>query len=88
MSPARSLPRIARANCGSEADGAAHWRRTVAQPGNYFGAAVIRSGRLPGVADGGQVLLSGATAELVADHVRDGADLVNLGAHRLRDLGR
>ena len=34
------------------------------------------------------MLLSGATAELVADHLPDGADLVNLGAHRLRDLGR
>jgi hypothetical protein len=28
------------------------------------------------------------TAELVADHVPDGADLVDRGAHRLRDLGR
>jgi hypothetical protein len=30
----------------------------------------------------------GAKAELVADHVPDRADLVNLGAHRVRDLGR
>ncbi|MDP9257115.1 MAG: adenylate/guanylate cyclase domain-containing protein [Actinomycetota bacterium] len=56
--------------------------------GNYFGAAVIRCARLRAVAHGGQVLLSGATAELVADHLPDGADLVNLGVHRLRDLGR
>jgi class 3 adenylate cyclase len=53
--------------------------------GNDFGQ---RSGRLPGIAHGGQTLLSGVTAELVADHVPDGADLVNRGAHRLRDLGR
>jgi class 3 adenylate cyclase len=33
--------------------------------GNYFGAAVIRCARLRAVAHGGQVLLSGATAELV-----------------------
>jgi class 3 adenylate cyclase len=89
MSPPRLLPR----NCESELRVRGGWSCTLATHsratrGNYFGAAVIRSGRLPGVADGGQVLLSGATAELVADHVPDGADLVNLGAHRLRDLGR
>ena len=27
-------------------------------------------------------------AVLEADHLPDGADLVNLGVHRLRDLGR
>jgi predicted ATPase/class 3 adenylate cyclase/DNA-binding CsgD family transcriptional regulator len=56
--------------------------------GNYFGAAVIRCAQLRAVAHGGQVLLSGATAELVSDHLPDGAELVNLGVHRLRDLGR
>jgi predicted ATPase/class 3 adenylate cyclase/DNA-binding CsgD family transcriptional regulator len=56
--------------------------------GNYFGAAVIRCARLRAVAHGGQVLLSGATAALVADHLPDGAELVDLGVHRLRDLGR
>lgn len=55
--------------------------------GNYFGAAVIRCARLRAVAHGGQVLLSSATAELVADHLPDDAEIVNLGAHRLRDLG-
>ena len=33
---------------------------------------------------GGQVLLSQATVELISDHI----DLVDLGTHRLRDLGR
>lgn len=56
--------------------------------GNYFGAAVNRCARLRAIAHGGQLLLSGATAELVADHLPDGAELVNLGVHRLRDLGR
>jgi predicted ATPase/class 3 adenylate cyclase/DNA-binding CsgD family transcriptional regulator len=56
--------------------------------GNYFGGAVNRCARLRAVAHGGQVLLSGATAELVADHLPAGAELVNLGVHRLRDLGR
>jgi predicted ATPase/class 3 adenylate cyclase len=56
--------------------------------GDYYGAAVIRCARLRAVAHGGQVLMSGATAELVADHLPDGAELVDLGVHRLRDLGR
>jgi class 3 adenylate cyclase len=46
----------------------------------------VRSARA--VAHSGQVLLSGATAELLADHLPDGADLFNVGAHRLRDFGR
>jgi predicted ATPase/class 3 adenylate cyclase/DNA-binding CsgD family transcriptional regulator len=56
--------------------------------GNYMGATVNRCARLREIAPGGQVLVSGATAELVADHLPEGADLVELGVHRLRDLGR
>ena len=56
--------------------------------GNYFGAAVNRCARLRAIAHGGQVLLSGATADLVADGLPDGAQLLDLGVHRLRDLGR
>ncbi len=55
---------------------------------NYFGAAVNRCARLRAVAHGGQVLLSGATAELVADHLPESVELIDLGVHRLRDLGR
>jgi len=56
--------------------------------GNYFGDAVDRCARLRAVAHGGQMLLSSATGELVADHLPLGAELVDLGAHRPRDLGR
>ena len=41
-----------------------------------------------GVAHGGQLLVSGATASLVTDAVFDGVDLSDLGEHRLRDLAR
>jgi predicted ATPase/class 3 adenylate cyclase len=59
------------------------------QRGNdYFGPAVIRSARIMAVGHGGQVLLSAASAALVADQLPDGAALVDLGAHRLKDLGR
>jgi predicted ATPase/class 3 adenylate cyclase len=55
---------------------------------DYFGPAVIRSERIMAVGHGGQVLLSGASAALVADQLPEGATLVDLGAHRLKDLGR
>jgi predicted ATPase len=52
--------------------------------GDYFGTTLNRCARLMGVAHGGQVLCSAATAELV----RDRDDLADLGEHRLRDLDR
>jgi predicted ATPase/class 3 adenylate cyclase/DNA-binding CsgD family transcriptional regulator len=50
--------------------------------------ATQRCARLRDVAHGGQTLLSSATASLVADALPDGAWLVDLGVHRLRDLSR
>jgi class 3 adenylate cyclase len=55
---------------------------------DYFGPAVIRSARIMAVGHGGQVLLSAASAALVADQLPDGTALLELGAHRLKDLGR
>jgi predicted ATPase/class 3 adenylate cyclase len=55
---------------------------------DYFGPAVIRSERIMAVGHGGQVLLSAASAALAADQLPGGAALVDLGAHRLKDLGR
>jgi hypothetical protein len=37
-------------------------------------------------AHGGQIVISGATEALVRDQVPDGAELIDLGEHRLRDL--
>jgi predicted ATPase/class 3 adenylate cyclase len=55
---------------------------------DYFGPAVIRSARIMAVGHGGQVLLSGTAAALAADQLPDGTALLDLGAHRLKDLGR
>src|SRR5207248_4366063 len=55
---------------------------------NYMGPAVIRTARLRAVGHGGQILCSGATADLAGDDLPDGVTLVDLGAHRLKDLGR
>jgi hypothetical protein len=56
--------------------------------GNYFGLAVNRCARLRALADGGQVLVSRTTRDLSLDRLPEQAELVDLGVHRLRDLGR
>jgi len=56
--------------------------------GDYFGPAVNRTARIMSAGHGSQILLSGATAELVDASLPDGATLRDLGEHRLKDLGR
>src|ERR1700722_5830264 len=56
--------------------------------GDYFGPTVNRTARLMAIAHGGQVLVSGVTAELLSDFPPDEGLLRDLGQHRLRDLGR
>jgi predicted ATPase/class 3 adenylate cyclase/DNA-binding CsgD family transcriptional regulator len=56
--------------------------------GNYFGPTVIRGARLRAIGAGGQILVSGATADLVGDRLPAGTTLADLGLHRLKDLGR
>lgn len=55
---------------------------------NYFGRTITRCARLRSSAHGGQVVLSRTAADLVADDLPPGAELVDLGQHRLRDLQR
>lgn len=55
---------------------------------NYMGPAVNRCARLRALAHGGQVLLSGATAALVADDLPTGVTLRDLGLHKLKDFDR
>jgi Domain of unknown function (DUF1707)/Adenylate and Guanylate cyclase catalytic domain len=56
--------------------------------GDYFGPAVNRTARLLAVAAGGQVLVSGAAAELLSDELPRGVGLRELGTHQLKDLTR
>ncbi|MDQ1569525.1 MAG: hypothetical protein QOF79_199, partial [Actinomycetota bacterium] len=56
--------------------------------GNYFGPTINRTARLRDLAHGGQTVLSGATEEIVADHLPLGVWLLPLGSHQLRDLRR
>ena len=53
---------------------------------DYFGTAVNRAARIMGSAHGGQVLVSGTVAGLVASRLPAAVALRDLGAVRLRDL--
>jgi predicted ATPase/class 3 adenylate cyclase len=59
-----------------------HTGEAELRDGDYFGSTLNRCARVMGVAHGGQVVCSAATAELV----RGRDDLRDLGEHRLRDL--
>jgi predicted ATPase/class 3 adenylate cyclase len=54
--------------------------------GEYIGADVHRAARIAGAANGGQVLLSETSSDLVADGLPAGVVLRSLGQHRLKDL--
>ena len=56
--------------------------------GSYFGLTVIRTARLRACGHGGQILVSRATADMVADQLPADVSLMPLGRHRLRDLHR
>jgi predicted ATPase len=67
---------------------ALHTGDATERQGDYLGVAVNRCARLRAIAHGGQILLAGATHELVQDSLPSGASLHDLGTHRLRDLQR
>jgi len=54
----------------------------------YVGLDVHRAARICAAGHGGQVLISGATRELVADAVPSGVRLRDLGRFALRDIAR
>jgi predicted ATPase/class 3 adenylate cyclase len=56
--------------------------------GGYVGLDVHRAARLGAAGHGGQVLLSQATAALVAPELPGGVGIRDLGEHRLKDLPR
>ena len=56
--------------------------------GDYYGTAVNRAARVAAAAHGGQIVASAATADLVRDDLGADITLLDLGEHRLRDLGR
>ena len=67
---------------------ALHTGEVELRDGDYFGRAVNRAARLRSLAVGGQILCSGATAELVIDSLPDDVVLADLGMRDLRNLAR
>ncbi len=67
---------------------ALHTGEVELRDGDYFGRAVNRAARLRSLAVGGQILCSGATAELVIDSLADDVVLADLGLRELRNLAR
>ncbi|WP_254848318.1 BTAD domain-containing putative transcriptional regulator, partial [Mycobacterium sp. SP-6446] len=67
---------------------ALHTGEAELRDGDYFGRAVNRAARLRSLAVGGQILCSGATAELVIDSLADDVVLADLGMRELRNLAR
>ncbi len=67
---------------------ALHTGEVEFRDGDYFGRAVNRAARLRSLAAGGQILCSGATAELVIDSLADDVVLADLGSRQLRNLAR
>jgi predicted ATPase/class 3 adenylate cyclase/DNA-binding CsgD family transcriptional regulator len=67
---------------------ALHTGEAEVHDGRYSGPAIIRTARLRSIAHGGQVLVSKTTADVVGDRLPADTQLIDLGAHRLRDLSR
>jgi len=67
---------------------ALHTGAAEERDGDYFGPPLNRAARLLAVGHGGQVLLSAAAQELLADQLPAHVALRDLGIHRLKDLSR
>lgn len=67
---------------------AIHTGEALERDGDYYGPTVNRASRLRGVAEGGQVVVSHATAAVIVDHLGPELHVVELGRHQLRDLER
>ncbi len=67
---------------------AVHTGTTDERDGDYFGPVVNRVARLLAIGHGGQVLVSGISADLVAGTLPAQATLRDLGERQLKDLAR
>jgi predicted ATPase/class 3 adenylate cyclase/DNA-binding SARP family transcriptional activator len=67
---------------------AVHTGQCEERDGDYYGPAVNRVARLTDIGHGGQVLVSGTSADLLRDAPEQNLSLRDLGIHRLKDLGR
>lgn len=66
---------------------AVHVGQVESRDGGYFGPTLNRCGRLRDAAHGGQIICSQAVVDLLGAPP-PGVEMLDLGVHRLRDLGR
>jgi predicted ATPase len=67
---------------------ALHTGEVELRGGHYFGPTVYRCARLLAAGNGGQVLVTQTTQQLLADEPPEGILLADRGEHRLKDLRR
>jgi predicted ATPase/class 3 adenylate cyclase len=67
---------------------ALHSGEAELRQGQYHGQVLNRCARLLATCHGGQVLLTGATEQLLVDELPPSAELRDLGLHHLKDLTR
>ena len=65
---------------------AVHTGETELREGDYYGPEVNRCARIRALAEGGQILVSEVTANLVRRSLPGGLVLRQLGVHRLKDI--
>jgi DNA-binding SARP family transcriptional activator len=67
---------------------ALHTGETHSRDGDYYGSTLNRAARIRSLADGGQVLCSRTTRDLIEDALPQDMEIIELGAHTLRGLDR
>lgn len=67
---------------------AIHTGSVESREGDYFGQPLNRTARLLAIGHGGQILLSDVARDLASDALPAQTNLLSLGDHRLKDLGR
>ncbi|HEY1162960.1 MAG TPA: tetratricopeptide repeat protein [Candidatus Dormibacteraeota bacterium] len=67
---------------------ALHTGEVELRGGHYFGPTIYRCARLLAAGNGGQILVTQATQQLLADEPPVGSLLADRGEHRLKDLRR
>jgi class 3 adenylate cyclase len=76
------------ATCPIQVRMAVHTGEASERDGDYYGRAVNRVARLRAIAEGGQILVSKSTAEILLDHLPEDTTLTELGLRELKDMDR
>ena len=79
---------VARRPRPADARSLLHTGEAQLREGDYYGGTLNRAARIRGIAEGGEILLSRSTHDLVADVVADDIELVALGEHEMRGMRR